>query len=55
MIELIDVLDDQSAYENLLNVEILAESMGMIEKNIFRTFQNKSKFLFIHNFYKNLF
>ena len=38
LIELIDILDDHSAVDHLLNVEILADSMEMIEKNIFRTF-----------------
>jgi hypothetical protein len=42
MIELIDILDDDNAQDNLLNEHILKESMVMIEKNIFRTFVNKS-------------
>lgn len=44
LIELIDVLDDNNAYDQLLNKDILCESIAMIEKNIFRTFQNKSKY-----------
>jgi len=43
MIELIDVLDDPSAVDYLLNEDILQCSVTMIEKNIFRTFSNKSK------------
>jgi len=43
MIDLIDILDDNNAYDYLLTEEILQESMQMIEKNIFRTFANKSK------------
>ena len=46
LIELIDVLDDSSAEEVLLNDKILQASMNMIEVNIFRTFSNKSKFKF---------
>jgi hypothetical protein len=42
MIELIDILDDTNAQDYLLNENILKESMIMIEKNIFRTFTNKS-------------
>lgn len=44
LIELIDILDETSAYDHLLTKEILVESIVMIERNIFRTFQNKSKF-----------
>lgn len=44
LIELIDILDETSAYDHLLTKEILVESIDMIERNIFRTFQNKSKF-----------
>lgn len=44
LIELIDILDDSSAEEVLLNDKILQASMNMIEVNIFRTFSNKSKF-----------
>ena len=40
---MIDILDDQNAYDYLLTEEILKESMMMIEANIFRTFANKSK------------
>ena len=48
MIELIDILDEgETAEEYLHTEEILTESMVMIEKNIFRTFSNKSKFIFI--------
>ena len=44
MIELIDILDDREIAEEYLNKEdILRSSMIMIEKNIFRTFANKSK------------
>lgn len=44
MIELIDILDEGETAEEFLHTEdILRESMIMIEKNIFRTFQNKSK------------
>jgi hypothetical protein len=50
MIDLIDILDDNNAYDYLLTEEILKESMMMIEKNIFRTFANKSKFF---NFFMN--
>jgi hypothetical protein len=42
MIDLIDILDDNNAYDYLLTEEILKESMMMIEKNIFRTFANKN-------------
>ena len=44
LIELIDILDDNQAYDYLLNEDILRESMSMISKNISRTFSNKSKF-----------
>lgn len=43
LIELIDILDDNNAYDHLLTKEILNESILMIERNIFRTFSNKSK------------
>ena len=43
MIELIDILDEQEADEYLHTEETLRAAMIMIEKNIFRTFQNKSK------------
>lgn len=44
MIELIDILDDGEIAEEYLHTEeILKSSMIMIEKNIFRTFANKSK------------
>ena len=43
MIDLIDILDDQNAFDYLLTEENLRESMKMIEVNIFRTFANKSK------------
>ena len=46
LIELIDILDDNQAYDYLLNEEILKESMIMITKNISRTFSNKSKFFY---------
>ena len=46
LIELIDVLDENQAYDHLLNKEILVDSIVMIEKNIFRTFQNKSKYIY---------
>ena len=46
LIELIDVLDENQAYDHLLNKEILVDSIAMIEKNIFRTFQNKSKWFY---------
>jgi len=43
MIELIDILDEGETAEEFLHTEdILHESMIMIEKNIFRTFQNKN-------------
>lgn len=42
LIELIDVLDENQAYEYLLNEDILSESMMMVSKNIYRTFQNKN-------------
>lgn len=43
MIELIDILDEGEMAEEFLHTEeILQESMVMIEKNIFRTFQNKN-------------
>jgi CTP:phosphocholine cytidylyltransferase-like protein len=46
MIELIDILDDgEIAEEYLHNEEILRASIVMIEKNIFRTFANKSKYI----------
>lgn len=47
LIELIDVLDDPEAVDTLLNQEILAESMVMISKNVYRTFSNKSKCTFL--------
>jgi hypothetical protein len=43
LIELIDILDDNEAHEYLMNADILAESMVMISKNVYRTFTNKSK------------
>ena len=44
MIELIDILDDGEVAEEYLHTEdILRSSITMIEKNIFRTFANKSK------------
>ena len=43
LIELIDVLDDGHAHDELLSEDILRASMIMIERNIFRTFANKSK------------
>ena len=43
LIELIDILDDNEASEYLLNQEIVAESMIMVSKNVYRTFSNKSK------------
>lgn len=44
IIELIDILDEGETAEEFLHTEeILREAMIMIEKNIFRTFQNKSK------------
>ena len=43
MIELIDVMDDPNAVDYLLNEDTLQCSITMIEKNIFRTFSNKSK------------
>ncbi len=43
LIELIDILDEHSASDYLLNQEVLGASMVMVEKNIFRTFSNKSK------------
>lgn len=47
MIELIDILDDGEVAEEFLhNEDILRSSMVMIEKNIFRTFANKSKYTF---------
>lgn len=46
LIELIDVLEDNEAVDYLLNQEILSESMQMISKNVYRTFTNKSKFIF---------
>lgn len=49
---MIDILDEGETAEEFLHTEeILRESMIMIEKNIFRTFQNKSKFLY--NFSKS--
>jgi len=42
LIDLIDILDDQSAFDYLLTEENLRESMKMIEVNIFRTFANKN-------------
>jgi len=42
MIELIDILDEQEADEYLHTEETLRAAMIMIEKNIFRTFQNKN-------------
>ena len=42
LIELIDILDDNEADNYLLNADILAESMEMISKNVYRTFTNKS-------------
>jgi len=42
LIELIDILDDNEAAEYLLTDEIMKESMVMITKNVYRTFQNKS-------------
>ena len=49
---MIDILDDQNAYDYLLTEEILKESMMMIEANIFRTFANKSKLPdFKYNFF----
>ena len=46
MIELIDILDDgELAEEYLHNEDILRASIVMIEKNIFRTFANKSKLI----------
>ena len=44
LIELIDILEDGRAYDELINEDILRHSMVMIERNIFRTFTNKSKF-----------
>ena len=56
MIELIDILDEgETAEEYLHTEEILRESMIMIEKNIFRTFQNKSKYYFIHAYINQIF
>ena len=43
LIELIDILDDSYASDFLLNQGILEATMVMVEKNIFRTFTNKSK------------
>ena len=51
MIELIDILDDPNAVDNLLNEDILQCSIIMIEKNIFRTFSNKSKYIFKITFF----
>mmetsp|Transcript_12771 Transcript_12771/g.21576 ORF Transcript_12771/g.21576 Transcript_12771/m.21576 type:complete len:252 (+) Transcript_12771:237-992(+) len=42
LIELIDVLDDGNAHDELLKEEVLRLSMVMIERNIFRTFSNKN-------------
>lgn len=47
LIELIDVLDDSEAYDTLLNESILKESMVMISKNVYRTFSNKSKWIWL--------
>ena len=56
MIELIDILDEgETAEEYLHTEEILRESMIMIEKNIFRTFQNKSKYYFFHFYINQIF
>ena len=44
LIELIDVLDESSAFDYLLNEDILQASMDMISKNVYRTFANKSKY-----------
>ena len=46
IIELIDILDDPNAPDYLLNEDILQCSIVMIEKNIFRTFSNKSKYTY---------
>lgn len=44
IIELIDILDEGSNAEEYLHQEdVLREAMTMVEKNIFRTFANKSK------------
>jgi hypothetical protein len=43
LIELIDVLDDGLAFDYLLTEDTLQHAMVMIERNIFRTFTNKSK------------
>lgn len=42
LIELIDILDDPTAIQYLLNEPILKESIKMIETNLFRTFANKA-------------
>lgn len=42
LIELIDILDESPADELLHTEEILAASIEMIERNIFRTFANKN-------------
>lgn len=43
LIELIDILDESPADELLHTEDILVASIEMIERNIFRTFANKSK------------
>ena len=46
LIELINILDENQAYDHLLNKEIFVDSIVMIEKKIFRTLQNKSKYFY---------
>lgn len=42
LIEIIDILDDPTAVQYLLNEQILKESINMIEVNLFRAFTNKT-------------
>lgn len=42
MIELIDILDENHSIDILHTEDILKASMIFIQKNIFRTFQNKN-------------
>ena len=45
LIELIDVLDENDAYDCLHTEKIFQEAVVMIGANLFRTFANKSKTL----------
>ena len=49
LIELIDLLDSQDAPEYIMNEQILSESMKTIGANLFRTFANKSKYLYVNS------